>query len=147
LLVIDFHNRASRFMRSGQRNSFSEAATVFQGKRLPEAATPVGYAALIEVYDLSVPLPLALAAIGPRHKVYEADGWHIYTPRHAPDADLGGHLAFALRYEGLDLAMLKALFRVTGPDHRVGTSGSDRRLCTAALVSLRMAAGGTARSA
>lgn len=90
--------------------------TVFHGRRLPEAATPAGYAALIEAYDLPVPAPITLAAIGPRHKVYEADGWSIYTPRHAPSADLRGHLTFALRYEGLDLAVLKALFRAVGPD-------------------------------
>jgi hypothetical protein len=102
-------------MRAGQRKPFSGVVTVFHGRRLPEAATPVGYAALIEAYDLAVPVPLTLAAIGPRHKVYKADGWSIYTPRHAPGADLVGHLTFALRYEGLDLAVLKALFRATGP--------------------------------
>lgn len=103
-------------MQNGQPKPFSGAVTVFHGRRLPEAATPVGYAALIEAYDLAVPVPLTLAAIGPRHKVYEADGWRIYTPRHAPSADLVGHLTFALRYEGLDLAVLKALFRAAGPD-------------------------------
>ncbi|MGN8549184.1 hypothetical protein ACQPTN_32840 [Bradyrhizobium sp. 13971] len=36
--------------------------------------------------------------------------WHIYTPRHAPEASLEGHLTFALKYEGLDLALLKRLF-------------------------------------
>lgn len=56
-----------------------------------------------------------MAAIGPRHKVYEADGWKLYTPRHHPDANLAGHLTFALRYEGLDLAVLKRLFVVTEP--------------------------------
>lgn len=50
----------------------------------------------------------------------KADGWSVYTPRHAPDADLVGHLTFALRYEGLDLAVLKALFRATGPDAVIG---------------------------
>lgn len=89
--------------------------TSFHGRRLPEAATPVGYAALLEAYDLAVPLPLGLAAIGPRHKVYQADGWSLFTPRHAPEPDLAGHLTFALRYEGLDLAVLKAAFQAAGP--------------------------------
>jgi len=115
-MKIDFHERVSKFMEEGQRKAFSNAVTVFHGKHLPEAATPVGYAALIDAYDLPVPIPLTLAATGPRHKVYKADGWSIYTPRHAPSADLAGHLTFALRYEGLDLAVLKALFRATGPD-------------------------------
>ncbi|MGY2051633.1 Fic family protein [Methylobacterium sp. JK268] len=83
---------------------------------MPETAIPVGYAALIEAFGLTVPVPITLSAIGSRHKVYRADGWHIYTPRHRPRADLAGHLTFALRYEGLDLAVLKALFRATGPE-------------------------------
>ena len=103
-------------MQKGQWKPFPGDVTVFHGRRLPEEAMPAGYAALIEAYDLAAPVPLTLAAIGPRHKVYNADGWRIYTPRHAPDADLVGHLTFALRYEGLDLAVLKALFRATGAD-------------------------------
>ncbi len=103
-------------MEQGQRNPFSGAVSVFHERWLPEEATPVGYAALIDSYALPVPLPRTLSAIGPRHKVYEADGWRLYTPRHAPEASLVGHLTFALRYEGLDLAVLKRLFRATGPE-------------------------------
>lgn len=103
-------------MEHGQRNPFSGAVSVFHERWLPEQATPAGYAALIDAYALPVPLPRMLSAIGPRHKVYEADSWRLYTPRHAPEAGLIGHLTFALRYEGLDLAVLKRLFRATGPD-------------------------------
>ena len=46
----------------------------------------------------------------------QADGWRIYTPRHQPASELGAHLTFALRYEGIDLGVLKALFRATGPE-------------------------------
>ncbi|MGI9462753.1 MAG: Fic family protein, partial [Aestuariivirgaceae bacterium] len=70
----------------------------------------MGYAALIGAFGLEVPLPATLSAIGKRHKVYEQDGWRIYTPRHEPKATLDGHLVFALKYEGLDLAVLKRLF-------------------------------------
>jgi len=51
---------------------------------------PVGYAALIDAYDLNVPMPIKLAAIGQRHKVYQVDEWNFYTPRHKPDDDLEG---------------------------------------------------------
>ena len=78
-------------------------------------ALPVGYAALIGAYELQVPLPLTLCAIGARHKVYEKNGWRIYTPRHEPQATLEGHLVFALKYEGLDLTILKRLFEVVLP--------------------------------
>ncbi len=103
-------------MEQGQRNSFSGAVSVFRERWLPEEATPAGYAALIDAYALPVPLPRTLSAIGPRHKVYEADAWRFYTPRHAPAPSLIGHLIFALRYEGLDLAVLKRLFRATGTE-------------------------------
>jgi hypothetical protein len=83
---------------------------VFHERRLPETATPAGYAALIHAYNLPVPVPRNLSAIGTRHRIIEGDGWRIYTPRHAPEATLEGHLTFALKYEGLDLAVLKRLF-------------------------------------
>ena len=78
---------------------------------LPEQnAKIVGYAALVEKYELRVPLPLILSAIGEKHTKYELDGWQVFTPRHSPEASLYGHLVFALRYEGVDLAVLNALF-------------------------------------
>lgn len=102
-------------MEAGQKKPFSQAVMAFHDRGLPEAAIPVGYAALIDAYELAAPMPITLSAIGARHKVYRADDWQIYTPRHQPDADLTGHLTFALRYEGLDLAVLEMLFRATGP--------------------------------
>jgi hypothetical protein len=94
---------------------FSGPVNVFQERRLPEIATPAGYAALIDAYDLAVPLPRTLSAIGERHRVKEEGGWRILTPRHAPDSTLEGHLTFALKNEGLDLAALKRLFLKVGP--------------------------------
>lgn len=103
-------------MNLPQQISFLEPVSIFHDLWLPEKALPVGYAALIEAFRLDVPLPRTLCAIGPRHKVYEADGWRIMTPRHAPGETLLDHLTFALRYEGLDLAVLKAIFKAAGPD-------------------------------
>ncbi|PWL19990.1 MAG: cell filamentation protein Fic [Altererythrobacter sp. XM-24bin4] len=95
---------------------FSGRVSVFHESRLPEPALPVGYAALIDAYGLAVPLPRVLCAIGARHKVYEEGGWRIYTPRHEPKATLEGHLVFALKYEGLDLCVLKRLFQAVVAD-------------------------------
>ena len=94
---------------------FSGPVTVFQERRLPVPAVPTGYAALIGAYGLRVPLPRTLSAIGERHRRMEEGGWRIYAPRYAPDASLEDHLTFALKYEGLDLAVLKRLFAATGP--------------------------------
>lgn len=103
-------------MEQGQKKPFSGRVSVLHGRWLPETALPVGYAALIDAFDLAVPIPITLAAIGPRHKVYQEAGWKLYTPRHEPEVSLVGHLTFALRYEGLDLAVLKMLFLATGSE-------------------------------
>jgi Fic family protein len=98
-------------MKRSQDNRFSGAITIFHERALPEKATPAGYAALIDAYGLQVPLPSTLSATGEHHRVREEPGWRILTPRHAPSPDLEGHLTFALKYEGLDLAILDRLFR------------------------------------
>ncbi|WP_142846433.1 Fic family protein [Telmatospirillum sp. J64-1] len=102
-------------MDSARQPRFSGPVTVFQERRLPETAVPAGYAALIDAYGLAVPLPRILCAIGARHRIVEDRNWRIMTPRHAPHPTLDGHLTFALKYEGLDLAVLKRLFMATGP--------------------------------
>lgn len=89
---------------------FSGPVTVFLEQALPERATPAGYAALINAYGLRVPLPRTLFATGEHHRIRNESGWRILTPRHAPSPDLEAHLTFALKYEGLDLAVLKRLF-------------------------------------
>jgi Fic/DOC family len=101
-------------MNDRSQHRFSGPVIVFQERRLPEKATPAGYSALIEAYRLAVPLPRTLSAIGERHRIIEESGWRIMTPRHAPHPTLEGHLTFALKYEGLDLAVLKRLFLTTG---------------------------------
>jgi hypothetical protein len=89
--------------------------TVFQERRLPEQGTPAGYSALIDAYGLQAPLPRTLSATGAHHRIREEGGWRIMTPRHAPHPTLEGHMTFALKYEGLDLAVLKRLFLAAGP--------------------------------
>ena len=56
-----------------------------------------------------------MSAIGERHRFLAQAGWRIFSPRHVPPPSLAGHLTFALKYEGLDLAVLKRLFLATGP--------------------------------
>lgn len=92
------------------RHVFSGPVRVFLEQVLPETATPAGYAALIDAYDLRVPLPLTLSATGEHHRKRIESGWRILTPRHAPSPELEAHLTFALKYEGVNLAVLKRLF-------------------------------------
>ena len=92
------------------QHRFSGPVTVFQDRQLPERATLAGYTALIDAYGLRVPLARTLYATGERHRILEEGGWRLLTPRHAPRPTLEGHLTFALKYEGLDLAVLKRFF-------------------------------------
>ena len=112
---IEFQEQVRIFMSVAAQHRFSGPVTVLHDRRLPVRATPAGYAALIHAFELAVPLPLTLLAIGEHHKVTEEAGWRILTPRHAPRPTLEGHLTFALKYEGLDLAVLKRLLDAVGP--------------------------------
>lgn len=113
---------------------FSRPVNDFRGRRLPEPAFPAGYAALVEHYDLAVPTPPHLAGIAVRHHPASTGDWLMLTPRHRPVDTLQGHLAFALRYEGVDLSVLARLFRaVPGTEieaivRREPTSGYARRI-------------------
>lgn len=83
---------------------------------VPPRAVPAGYAALIAGFDLRVPLPDEMVAIGERHTYRREGRWRVLTPRYRPDDTVAGHLGFALRHEGVDLAVLNALFATILPE-------------------------------
>ncbi len=74
-----------------------------------------GYSALITKYGLSVPSPDYLCAINTKHSRQDYGRWRLFTPRHKPKDSLYGHLIFALKYEGIDLAVLNMLFKLIEP--------------------------------
>lgn len=92
-------------------NSFSQIITFFQGRIAPEAGYIVGYAALFQTLELKAPLPDILTLISQKHKKYKTEDWMVFTPRHKPDDTFMGHLTFALKYEGIDLGLLKQIFK------------------------------------
>lgn len=91
----------------------------FHGRRLPEPAKPVGYAALLHQHGLNVPLPQRLTGIAERHNPESTEAWQLLTPKHEPKDTLGGHLEFALKWEGVRLPVLVALFRAVQGDEIV----------------------------
>lgn len=86
----------------------------------PVPVTPVGYAALITGYQLEVPVPYTLCGIaGNHHPLQDLQyaaagtirvGWRLFSPRYDPGSALADHLTFALKYEGINLTILSALF-------------------------------------
>ena len=85
------------------------------GESVPANAEPAGYAALISAFDLKVPAPDELIAISDRHTFRTEGRWTVLTPRYRPPATVIGHIEFAMRYQGVDLAVLNALFRGIDP--------------------------------
>jgi hypothetical protein len=94
-----------------QDEGFTRPVNDFRGRALPEPARLAGYAALIDRYNLKLPLPPRLTAITSRHRRASVSGWELLGTTHSPSDTLGGHLQFALKWEGVDLAVLAALFK------------------------------------
>lgn len=82
----------------------------------PEAGWPAGYGALIDHYGLRVPTPPCLTIIAERHEPEPAPGWQVLPRRSNPEATVEAHLELALKYEGVNLAVLKALFGKMSPE-------------------------------
>lgn len=93
----------------------SQPVIEFHTIALPEPGIPTGYAALIARFGLEIPLAERFTAIAERHHPQSNDQWLMLTPRYAPAQGLAGQLTFALRYEGLNLAVLARLFRIVDP--------------------------------
>ncbi len=95
-----------------ENNVFQDDVTVFRKFTLPETGMKLaGYSALIYHYNLEVPLPASISAISEKHRSYQAGRWQIFTTVHEPEHTLRGHLTFTLRYEGVNLLILKRLFQ------------------------------------
>ena len=79
---------------------------------------PVGYAALIEQLGLALPTPHHVSSIGPgaRERQATAGGVHESFPEQFARSDVIDHLVFALKYDGVDLLVLRAAFEAIGPD-------------------------------
>ena len=99
-------------------NCFSQKVKVFHDRVLPEEGLLVGYALLIQIIEketgILVPLPNQLALVTDKHQRYNTEEWQVFTKRHKPNTDITSHLSFALKYEGIDLYILKTLYMAIG---------------------------------
>jgi hypothetical protein len=85
-------------------------------RALPEAGWPAGYSALLDHYGLPVPLPSYPTMIAERHEPSPSSDWQVLPRRLRPDDTVEAHLEFALKYEGVNLSVLKALFEKVSID-------------------------------
>lgn len=92
-----------------------EPMSRWRDRALPEPGWPAGYAALLDHYELRVPPPPRLAVVTERHEPEPAPRWVVLPRRSRPDPTVEAHLEFALKHEGVSLAVLKALFAEASP--------------------------------
>ncbi len=103
-----------------KNNCFSRKITVFHGRTAPEQGLLAGYGAIIEAYKLPVPLPHKLSLISEKKRKYSNREWQVFTSRHKPEDTLYKQLVFALKYEGINLLVLKKLFEKQADDEIIG---------------------------
>lgn len=94
-----------------ENTRFSQEIFVFHGRTAPEPGFLTGYGAIIQDYNLEVPIPATLALISKKNKNYSKPGWIVFGPKYQPSDTLTGHLVFALKYEGVNLLFFKKLFK------------------------------------
>ena len=85
---------------------------------------PAGYAALIYLYGLEV-IPnwhRSLVTTSGIHRVNSTGNVieEVYPPKYWPGNTLGDHLEFALKYDGMNLAILAGLFQAVAPEDFLG---------------------------
>lgn len=101
-------------------NYFSQKVTIFHGRALPEEGILAGYSLLLQVIEKRtgrlLPLPGQLAVVTEKHQRYNTEHWQVFTKRHKPNDDIISHIFFALKYEGIDLLILKTIFQLIGED-------------------------------
>lgn len=101
-------------------NRFSRKVTTFHGRALPEEGILVGYAQLLQILEEQtgrrLPLSDVLALVTDKQQRYNTEQWQVFANRYMPSEDEIGHLIFALKYEGIDLLILKEFFLYAGDD-------------------------------
>jgi len=92
--------------------ALTKRAKFFDEEVYPEPeAELVGYAWLINEFHLRVPAPNAICAIVPAINAKRSKGRRlIWGSRYQPEAHWFAQLTFALKYEGVDLAIMRGLF-------------------------------------
>jgi len=83
---------------------------------LPVPSSPAGYVALIDALELAVPVPRRITTISPRNQRQKEEGVSVLPNSAWPGDTIVDHLVFALKYEGVNLLVLKKIFERIEPD-------------------------------
>jgi len=92
-------------------------APVFHGKTMPQKGHIVGYAAIINSFDLQIPMPTPIVMVSTKNNKEINDEWLVMPNSHLSEDNneltkiqaLYNHLVFALKYEGVNLLVFSKL--------------------------------------
>ncbi len=91
--------------------------SMFQGCALASGTSLAGLAALVHAFDVQAPVrkPACISEQNIKGHIKEIPGWQIYSKRYELEPTIEAHLNFAMRYESLDLLVLKRIFLALPP--------------------------------
>ncbi|MCA9814429.1 MAG: Fic family protein [Cyanobacteria bacterium HKST-UBA01] len=95
----------------------SPKPTIFQNEVLPTDCSLAGLSALVQFFDVKAPVrrPACISEKSLKGHIRETANWRIFSKRYAINQTVEENLDFAMRYEDLDLLVLKRLFLALPP--------------------------------
>lgn len=90
----------------------NQKPALFQGAALPTGTSLAGLSALVHAFNVPAPVrqPSCISEQNIKGHIKEERGWKIYSKRYALEPTVQAHLNFAMRYENIDLLVLKRVF-------------------------------------
>lgn len=86
---------------------------LFQGSAAPSGASLAGLSALVHAFNVPVPVrePSCISEQNIKGHIRQERGWTIYSKRYELEPTIQAHLNFAMRYEDIDLLVLKRVLK------------------------------------
>ncbi len=93
-------------------------AAAFQSELIPDSCRLVGYAWLLEEYNLSLPLRVYCCISEKRlqSQRIKKEKWTVFDAQLKVKESVSSHLVFALKHENIDMLLLKAILKRWGKE-------------------------------
>ena len=95
----------------------SQKPAIFQNEVVPADCSLAGLSALVEFFEAKAPVrrPACISEKTVKGHIKETEHWRIFSKRYGVTPTVADNLEFAMRYENLDLLVLKRLFLALPP--------------------------------
>lgn len=95
-----------------------QKSAIFQGSALPAGTSLAGLSALVQAFKVQAPVrePACISEQNIKGHIRSDRNWHVYSKRHELEPTVEAHLNFAMRYEHVDLLVLKRIFQAIPPE-------------------------------